>query len=205
VNDHACHLTVVPQTVALADAGAGDGGLHVGDAGATHDGGVGSSSSALSKGDVVSPIDTIGAPHASTPAAGGGQQRPIVGGRPTNGEIAPRFGSTGSDDSCKYDFAYSVTPVRVNEMVTFTVAVTRRSDGAFVTGAQPTLRATLSKDHKAPVEPQQWTEDPKGVYHVGPVRFDEPGRWKVELELFQSCQDGIASPRGHAAFWVDVP
>jgi len=45
-----------------------------------------------------------------------------------------------------------------------------------------------------------------GVYSVGPVRFDQAGRWTVRFHFFETCLDAREdSPHGHAAFYVDVP
>jgi hypothetical protein len=45
-----------------------------------------------------------------------------------------------------------------------------------------------------------------GTYSVGPVRFDQAGRWFVRFHFYETCSDAPEdSPHGHVAFWVDVP
>jgi hypothetical protein len=50
------------------------------------------------------------------------------------------------------------------------------------------------------------TEGPPGTYTIGPVLFDEPGKWTVRFHIHEECTDlSNESQHGHAAFFVDVP
>jgi hypothetical protein len=41
---------------------------------------------------------------------------------------------------------------------------------------------------------------------VGPIVFDQPGKWVVRFHFFENCDDLVEdSPHGHAAFYVQVP
>ncbi len=116
------------------------------------------------------------------------------------------FGTSALDDDCKYQLSYSVTPVRENTDVTFTVTITSATDGAPVTGARTSADVTLSDTHPAPNSGQHTVENPGGIYVIGPVHFDAAGRWTVRFHIFEQCSDLTEdSPHGHGAFLVDVP
>lgn len=116
------------------------------------------------------------------------------------------FGTTGSDDDCKYDVVWSSSPIRLAEDATFTVTVTARADGKRVTGAQTRIEAFLSDVHPAPSVFSTVTETDAGVYRIAPIRFDRSGRWTVRFHFFDACSEAATdSPHGHAAFYVDVP
>lgn len=116
-------------------------------------------------------------------------------------------GTEAYDDDCKYHVKYFVTCVAVGQPVTFTVTLTSRADGSPVTGANPkTLEGFLGNTHLLPNDPTPVaTELGNGVYTIGPVVFDQSGKWTVRFHFFETCNDVEGSKHGHAAFFVDVP
>ncbi|HEY1696064.1 MAG TPA: hypothetical protein VGG39_28050 [Polyangiaceae bacterium] len=122
---------------------------------------------------------------------------------------ATMYGTSGSDDDCKYNVSWTSTPICENTDVYFTVTATYRTDGSPLTGANARPDIVLDCTHSIPNTPKPADPSPEnspGVYTVGPVSFDKPGRWVVRFHFNETCLD-IAddSPHGHAAFWVDVP
>jgi hypothetical protein len=130
----------------------------------------------------------------------------------------PDYGPTmydghGSDDDCKYDVAWTSSPICENQPVYFTVIVTKRTDGTALTGANPRPDVVLNCSHPIPNGPDgqptaraQSPEIAPGTYVVGPVIFDKPGKWVVRFHFREECLDNSPeSPHGHAAFWADVP
>jgi YtkA-like len=116
------------------------------------------------------------------------------------------YNSEADDDDCKYHLKFTSTPIRKNEDVTFTVTATTLADGQPAAGADVLAEVFLSETHPAPNSGQATTEKPGGVYDVGPVRFDQSGRWTVRFHLHDECQDSTEdSPHGHVAFYIDVP
>lgn len=115
------------------------------------------------------------------------------------------YGTEADDDDCKYHVTWTSTPIRQNTDVTFTITSKNRAGGAPTTGAEPRLEIYLNDTHLAPNTKQAATETSPGVYSVGPVRFDAPGRWTVRFHFSETCNDGEHSPHGHVAFFVDVP
>ncbi len=129
------------------------------------------------------------------------------------GETLPN--SEGDDDDCKYHASFTSTPIRLNEDVTFTVTATdlvagepldRLSSGEAALSrvevyqpCKPTRRPP-AQDYEAALK-----ETGPGMFSVGPLRFDEPGRWVVRFHFYEDCVDGETSPHGHIAFFVDVP
>jgi hypothetical protein len=118
---------------------------------------------------------------------------------------APMFNAEGDDDDCKYHLRWSLTPVCQNGDVFFTLAITQKSDGAPLTGADIDLDVTLNDTHPAPNTGSSATEGPAGTYRIGPLRFDAPGEWVVRFHLNELCADLLESPHAHAGFYVSVP
>ena len=116
------------------------------------------------------------------------------------------FNAEGDDDDCKYHVAFSASCIERNRDVTLTLHASNRSDDSALLGATPTTEIYLSDTHLAPnTKPKAVMVEP-GVYTIGPVRFDEAGRWTLRFHLFEECLDARAdSPHGHVAFYVDVP
>jgi hypothetical protein len=115
------------------------------------------------------------------------------------------YGTEGDDDDCKYHVTWSATPICEKAGVTFTVTLTTKADGAPATGAGTMIEATLGDTHVAP-NTGMTIEAMPGVYNIGPVVFDRPGRWTVRYHIHEDCTDvSDSSPHGHAAFFVDVP
>lgn len=121
------------------------------------------------------------------------------------------YNASGDDDDCKYQVAFTSTPVRMNENVTFTVTASDLAPpatGTAVTGANIQIESYVADNqfHVIPNTNPSVSEAPAGTYKVGPIRFDMSGRWVVRFHLFEDCSDLTDdSPHGHIAFYVDVP
>ena len=121
---------------------------------------------------------------------------------------ATRYGTAGADDDCKYDVSWTSTDICRNVPVYFTVTATHRVDGKPLTGAGVVPDVVLSCTHPIPNSPAPADPSPEvspGKYTVGPMVFDEQGKWVVRFHFDGNCADAPASPHGHAAFWVQVP
>jgi hypothetical protein len=118
---------------------------------------------------------------------------------------ATLYNASGFDDDCKYQVAWTATPIRVNTGVTFTVVVTRLDDmqPAKCAGIYPDV--FLNDTHAGLGPTTAAPESPPGTYKVGPVKFDVPGMWNVRFHLYGECSDAPDSPHGHVAFYVNVP
>lgn len=129
-----------------------------------------------------------------------------AGGAATAEQELTLFNAEGDDDDCKYHVAFEASCVERNRDVTLTLHASHRSDDSALVGAMPTTEIYLSDTHLAPnTKPKTVVVEP-GVYTLGPVRFDKPGRWTVRFHLFEACLDARQdSPHGHVAFYVDVP
>jgi hypothetical protein len=123
------------------------------------------------------------------------------------GDYGPtNYGSAADDDDCKYFVSWVSTPIQENADTYFTVTAIRLSDGkpAHCAGVRPDVSLTLT--HGAPAPRAPAPEIAPGVYRVGPIRFDAPGKWTVRFHLYEECDDTPEdSPHGHAAFYVAVP
>jgi hypothetical protein len=115
----------------------------------------------------------------------------------------------GSDDDCKYDIMWTSTPICENVPVYFTVQVSKRTDNSPLTGANARPDVVLACDHPVPNTPKPRDPSPEiapGVYLVGPIAFDQPGKWVFRFHFNETCLDlADDSPHGHAAFYVNVP
>jgi hypothetical protein len=126
------------------------------------------------------------------------------------------YNSEGDDDDCKYHASFTVTPIRENEDVTFTVSATNKTTGdpltplsdgdlplARVEVYQPcnALRLAPAQDYKAKLAQGSMP----GTFTAGPFTFDRPGRWVVRFHFYEECIDQDTSPHGHIAFFLDVP
>ncbi len=122
------------------------------------------------------------------------------------------YGQSGADDDCKYDVTWTSTPICRNQPVYFTVIVTKRTDDTPLTGADPYPDVVLDCMHPIPNGPDGPTyrahapEVAPGTYVIGPILFDQPGKWVFRFHFRGECLDqSPASPHGHAAFYVNVP
>jgi hypothetical protein len=120
----------------------------------------------------------------------------------------PLYGSGGVDDDCKYHVAWTSTPIRRNSDVTFTVTPTRLFDPATPVSCADLVPDVTLDTHLAPNTHPTATESsstPRS-YTLGPIRFDQAGRWTVRFHFYEYCGDATEdSPHGHIAFFVDVP
>ena len=131
-----------------------------------------------------------------------------AGGAPAEEEETPAtlFNDEGEDDDCKYHVSFSSTCIEKNKDVTLTLHANLRSDDSALVGADAQVEIYLSDTHLAPNTHPKTTMVSDGVYSIGPVRFDQSGRWTVRFHLFETCLDARPdSPHGHVAFYVDVP
>ncbi len=144
--------------------------------------------------------------EACMDSSAGGAADGAGGAAPAEEEELTLFNAEGDDDDCKYHVAFSANCVELNRDVTLTLHVNSRSDDAAVEGATPTTEIYLSDTHLAPNTKPKTVVVAPGVYKIGPVRFDKPGRWTLRFHLFEECLDAREdSPHGHVAFFVDVP
>jgi len=115
----------------------------------------------------------------------------------------------GADDDCKYDVSFTSSCIEVGHDATFRVTLTTRADASPATGAHPdSPEVYLESDpsHISPSVAITAPEDPPGTYTIGPIEFDQPGRWVVRFHFFETCSDlPPDSPHGHIAFYIDVP
>lgn len=125
------------------------------------------------------------------------------------------FNSDGDDDDCKYHAAWSSTPIRLNQPVTFTVTAMNKASGAALEplsdGGVPLTRLDVYQpcqpNRRGPAQnlSAKISELMPGVFSAGPIQFDQSGRWVVRFHWYEECVDGEHSPHGHIAFFVDVP
>jgi len=156
-------------------------------------------------GDMKTPVGAC-----ITPGSDAGAAAEPDGGASSGGSDfgPPMFNSEGDDDDCKYHVKWTSTPIKRNNDVTFTVTVTKLTDGSPATMADVQIEAfeTNNTTHPTPSLDIQNTESPAGTYKVGPVRFDGMADWTVRFHFYEMCSDvPDDSPHGHAAFHVNVP
>lgn len=147
-------------------------------------------------------IQTIGACVTEAPAAEEGE--------PEEEEaLVVRYGTEADDDDCKYHVEFENSCVTLNEPVTFTVALSRLSNGTKASGAAPANPEIFLADDESHVSPSNditAVESPSGTYKIGPILFDRSGRWVVRFHYFEVCSDiPEDAPHGHVAFYIDVP
>jgi allantoicase len=134
-------------------------------------------------------------------------------GAPDGGAVVPEMGeplfnSEGYDDDCKYHVSWTSTPIRKNELVTFTVTLEGLDPAGPVKGADIDTDVFMGDTIVAPNTGSTSTESPadSGTYKVGPIKFTQSGEWVVELHFFEECSDEPAdSPHGHIGFRINVP
>jgi hypothetical protein len=116
------------------------------------------------------------------------------------------YNQSGNDDDCKYHYAWTATPIYESYDIHFTLTLTNLKDGTPAPGAKPYIEATINDLHSAPPTDPRSNETSPGVYDIGPIQFDVPGKWLVRFHVFGTCLDYAEnSPHGHAAFFVNVP
>jgi hypothetical protein len=140
----------------------------------------------------------------------GGAESPDSGACPgdvVSGYGPTMYGQSGADDDCKYDVSWTSTPICQGGNVYFTVTATHRTDGSPLEGANPRPDVVLGCTHPSPSHPADPSpEIAPGTYVVGPILFDQAGRWVFRFHFNETCIDLVPdSPHGHAAFFIDVP
>jgi hypothetical protein len=124
-------------------------------------------------------------------------------------EHAINIGREADDDDCKYRVSFTNTCVAVNQPVTFTLSLTRKVDGMPGSGTNPAFPEVYLADDPSHISPSNditASEGPAGTYEIGPILFDQSGRWVIRFHYFDTCSEIPAdSPHGHAAFYIDVP
>lgn len=118
--------------------------------------------------------------------------------------------SSAQDDDCKYNVSFTVGCVEVDKPVTFAVKVEKRAaPGGPMTGDNPNSPEVYLADNPSHISPSNKInapEGPPGTYKIGPIVFDESGRWVIRFHLNEECSDTPEdSPHGHVAFYIDVP
>jgi hypothetical protein len=175
---------VTPQRVVAASCGVTEAGTPGGEAGSADAGG-----------------------DAGLPAPGEcGENGPDYG--------ATMYGTEGDDDDCKYHVTYEALPLCENDGTYFVVTA------HYLTGSQAPLtkactfaelclndtHVTPTTDFRPPTGQQTVVEGPPGTYTIGPVQFDQSGKWTVRFHFNEICCDvADSSPHGHAAFFLNVP
>ena len=139
------------------------------------------------------------------PMDGGADAAPVDGGDVGDNYPPTMFNAEGDDDDCKYHVKWTSSGVAQGSEASFNVTLTFKKDGTPVRMASQRLEVFLDETHPAPNTNQKGAESSPGVYAVGPIRFDKPGRWTVRFHFSEECVDAENSPHGHAAFYVDVP
>jgi hypothetical protein len=128
------------------------------------------------------------------------------------------YNASGADDDCKYDVTWSATAIQKNQPFTLTVTATNKTTGApldTITDQAPGKPALSRIEPFMPCEPSHLAPtsdyeapvtrlDP-GKFSVGPVVFDESGRWVIRYHLYEECLNNVTTPHAHIAFFVDVP
>jgi hypothetical protein len=119
------------------------------------------------------------------------------------------FGREADDDNCKYHVSFENTCITVNQPVTFTLTLRRLFDDQPGTGTVPSNPEIFAADDPSHISPStniRATERAAGTYEIGPVIFDQSGRWVVRFHYFDNCSEVPEdSPHSHAAFYIDVP
>jgi hypothetical protein len=116
-------------------------------------------------------------------------------------------GHEADDDDCKYHVAFTNDCVQKDGTgTTFTVNLTSLTKNMMaVEGAKAYIEAFLNENHPAGGT-MDGSETSTGVYKIGPVVFDQPGKWTVRFHFFGGCSDiPEDSPHAHAAFFINVP
>jgi hypothetical protein len=116
-----------------------------------------------------------------------------------------RYGTSASDDDCKYDVSYGLDCAAHGSFATtLTVMLTSRSDGSPVDGANTSAEVYLSDTHITSGR-MTTTALGGGKYAISGVAFDAPGLWQIRFHFFETCNDTPAdSPHGHVTFYVNV-
>lgn len=155
-------------------------------------------------------VQSIG--ECSTSVEAPAEEEPAEGEEHTDGEEEHEHGvfdgREADDDTCKYRVRFENTCVLLNEPVTFTLSLTRKLDGERATGGDPSPEIYFASEetHISPSNDIGAEEISPGVYEIGPVIFDRPGRWVVRFHYFGTCSEiPEDSPHGHVAFNFDVP
>jgi hypothetical protein len=115
-------------------------------------------------------------------------------------------GTSSNDDDCKYMVSFTNDCVQKGGGTTFHVTLTSLTQNmAPVPDAEPYIEAFLNENHPAGGIPKT-TVVKAGVYDIGPIVFDAPGKWTVRFHFFGDCSDvPDDAPHAHAAFFINVP
>jgi hypothetical protein len=203
-------IPVVGLAALIATAGAGGAGAACSSSSSSSSGGTGQQSTAAA---VTGAQDnhcvmqgTVAVDPAQCYADAGDGGAGDDGGGGNGGFGDTMYNSEGDDDDCKYHVKWTSSPVTENADVNFVVTATNKKDGTPVKGIVH-LRAELASEQNkpGPNTNQDSTEGAAGVYTIGPVRFNTPGKWTVRFHLHEECNDSPTSPHGHGAFFVQVP
>jgi hypothetical protein len=134
---------------------------------------------------------------------------PPDGGEEGDGGAEPEpdtnVGREADDDDCKYHVSFTNDCVlKGGTGTTFTVTLkSATGTKALVPNAKTSAEAFIGNH---PADVPDGVETSPGVYKVGPIVFDQGGKWTVRFHFFEDCSDVPEdSPHGHAAFFINVP
>ncbi len=135
---------------------------------------------------------------------------PPDSGQPAGPEFGPtNYGTEADDDDCKYQVGWWSTPIQYGREVTFYVSAVYTATGAPLTGANTYVEIESNSGQGSPppdAGKAVTTENPPGVYRVGPFLMNQHGQWQVRFHFNETCDDAWPdSPHGHAAFFFTVP
>jgi hypothetical protein len=117
---------------------------------------------------------------------------------------ATHNGTASPDDDCKYDVSYTVDCS--GGSTAFIVTLKSRTTGMLLTGANPTIEASMGDTHPLPSPEPVTTVVSDGVYKISGAHFDAPGIWSVRFHFFEMCLDiGETTKHAHVTFSVNVP
>ena len=125
--------------------------------------------------------------HCATPDGGRGDA------------VGPHGGTEADDDNCLYHVMFSVPCILRNANVSLTLDMKNLAGVTPATGAEPSIEGTIG-NHPLPNTNATATEN-NGVYTIGPVRFDQMGRWTITFHVY----DATPAMHSHVSFFIDVP
>jgi hypothetical protein len=109
------------------------------------------------------------------------------------------------DAECKYHVSLRAICDGSTRQLAFLADVTKRDEGTHATQAAPWLDAIQGNTHPAPNAKRDYEELQPGVYRFGPVQFDRPGTWSLEMHVYGLCPNSPLSPHGHVYLEADIP
>jgi hypothetical protein len=109
------------------------------------------------------------------------------------------------DAECKYHVSLQAICDGSARQLAFLADVTKRDEGTRASQAAPWLDAIQGNTHPAPNATRDYEELQPGVYRFGPIQFDRPGTWSLEMHVYGLCPSSPLSPHGHVYLEADIP